>query len=113
MDGLSKVEDLDRRLRIEQNNRVRDAAGQMTASWSEMATVWCSWRRASARETLAAAEVSAAITDVFEILYSPNVADVDPTCRLVFNGRNYDVVSAEEVGRRDRIRITASARADK
>lgn len=108
-----RSESLDRRITLQRATTTRDEAGQIIKSWGELATVWASRRRASARETLAAAEVSAAITDVFECRRDSAWADLSPLDRLVFEGRIYDVVSVDEIGRREGLRIAAVARADK
>ena len=109
--GLAAGE-LDRIVLLERGVGVRDQSGQIVMTWSPIATVWASWRRASARETLAAAELQAAVTDVFVIRYSADVAALDPKCRLTFDGAVYDIAEVTEVGHRDGLRIVASARAD-
>jgi SPP1 family predicted phage head-tail adaptor len=103
---------LDRRVVLQRASFVRDATGQPIASWSTIATVWASWRRASARETLAAAEVAATVTDVFEIRWSSDVADLNPKDRLSYDARTYDIAAVDEIDRRVGLRITAAARRD-
>lgn len=103
----------DRRIRIERATTIQDAgSGQEVPSWGLLAERWASWRRASARETLASAEMSAAVSDVFEILWSQQVADLSPKDRVIYDGRTYEIVEATEIGRREGIRIAAIARAD-
>lgn len=58
------------------------------------------------------AEVGATITARFRIRWSPDVAALSPVWWLVFEGRNFDISGAKEIGRRDGIEITASARAE-
>lgn len=101
-----------RRISIEMPSPYQDETGQEVARWAPVASVWASWRRASARETLAASEVSAEATDIFECLWSNLVADVDSKCRLVFKGRVYDISAVTEIGYREGLRIQAAARAD-
>lgn len=108
-----KAGPLDRRVTIERAQTVQDpGSGQEVETWHGFPPVSASWRRASARETLASAEVSAAVSDVFEIRWSPVVADLNPKDRLIYDGRTYDIVEATEIGRRVGIRIGAVARAD-
>lgn len=104
---------LDRRVRFERLQGARDAAGQVVGGWHSIATVYAFWRPASAREQVAASEAAATVTDVFEIRYSSRLADLNPKDRLHFKGKDYQIVSAIELGRKAGIRITASARADK
>jgi SPP1 family predicted phage head-tail adaptor len=103
---------LDRRVSIESPSTYQDDTGQELARWSPVATVWAAWRRASARETLAAAEVSATVTDVFEIRWSNLVAAVDPKHRLIFEDRTYDIAEVTMIGRREGLRISASTRGE-
>jgi SPP1 family predicted phage head-tail adaptor len=102
-----------RRIRIERASTIRDPkSGERVPSWTLLAERWASWRPASARETLAAAEVSAQVTDVFELLWSTQLADLNPKDRLIFKGRVYDIAGVIEIGCREGIRITATARSD-
>lgn len=104
---------LDRRVTIERATTVQDAgSGQEVPTWHAFPPVSASWRRASARETLASAEVAAAVSDVFEIRWTPNLADLNAKDRLIYDGRTYDIVEATEINRREGIRIAAIARAD-
>jgi SPP1 family predicted phage head-tail adaptor len=101
----------DRRISIERASTYQDDTGQEVPRWLPVATVWASWRRASARETLAASEVSAEATDIFEILRSNLTAEVSPRDRVIFDGRTYDISAADPIGRQG-IRIQAAARSD-
>lgn len=103
---------LDRRITLRRATKVQDSLGQEGQTWSDLATVWASRRRASSRETLAAAEISAAITDVFEIRYDSLWSDLSPLDQVVFDDRSYDIASVEEIGRREGLRIAAVARAE-
>ncbi len=103
---------LDRRITLERATVTQDDTGQEIQSWSLLATISASWRRASARETLAAAEVSAAITDVFECRYDSGWSDLSPLDRLTYDGRTYNIVEVAQIGRREGLRIAASARAE-
>lgn len=103
---------LDRRITIERYTSVQNEYGEPVVTWTNLATVWASWRRASARETLAALEIAAAVSDVFEVRYSGTVSGITPKDRLVYGERNFDIVSVEEIGRREGLRINAIARAE-
>lgn len=104
---------LDRRITLQRYAVSYNAANEPDESWTpDAAPVWASWRRASARETLASAEVRAAVSDIFEIRYSAAVADLNPKDRLVYGGRTYDIAGVTEIGRREGLRIEAAARAD-
>lgn len=101
-----------RRIRIERYSLTRDEWNRPVEAWTELATVWASWRRATANERLASGQVGAQVTDIFECLWSPIVAEIDPKDRLLYAGRYYDIAEATEVGTREGMLIRASARSD-
>lgn len=104
---------LDRRITIRRRAVSADpVTGLPVEAWSDLATVWASWRRASARETLAAAEIGAQVTDVFEVRWSPMSSAITPLDRLIYQGREYNISDAREIGRRVGIRITGMARGE-
>lgn len=105
--------DLDRRITIRRATTAQDSgSGEEIETWADLATVWASWRRASARETLAAAEVAAAISDVFVCRWSPVTATITPKDRIVYGGKTYNIEAVAEVGRREGIELRGNARAD-
>ena len=104
---------LDRRITFLRYSIGYNADNEPVEAWTpDAAPVWASWRRASARETLAGAEVNAAATDVFEVRWSSSTSTINPKDRLIYQGRVYDIQAAAEIGRREGIRIDASRRAD-
>lgn len=103
---------LDRRIFIDRPTVTQNTLGEEITVWVQAARVWASWRRASARETLAGAEIAATVSDIFEIRYSSQVADVEPKWRLTYEGTEYDIETVDEIGRRVGLRIGAVARSD-
>ncbi len=102
----------DRRLTILRRTLTYDAHYQPTETFVQLSEVWASWRRATANERIAAGQVSADVTDIFEILWSPALAALDATHRLRFAGRDYDVTEVTEIGFHEGLLIRAAARAD-
>lgn len=102
---------LDVRVTLQRATTTTDTWGAETPTWSDLATVWASQRRASARETLAAAELSASVSDVFEVRRSSEISDLGPLDRVVWSGRVYDVVEVTPLGRFG-LRIAAVARGE-
>lgn len=88
-----------------------DNYGAEILTWADLDTVFASWRRATARETLAAAELTAAVSDVFEIRRSNSVASLGPKDRLIWRGRTYDILNVERIGWHG-LRIAAVARGE-
>lgn len=105
--------DLDRRLRIERAVLTRDGFGEEIAVWGLLAGVWAGKRDVSDRERIASAEVAAEITTRFVIRWSPDVADVNPKDRIVFDGRIFDISGVKEIGRREGLEVSAAARAER
>lgn len=104
---------LDRRITFLRYSLTFNADNEPIEAWTPDASpVWASWRRASARETLASAEVNATATDVFEVRWSTSVSTINPKDRLQYQGQVYDIAAVVEIGRRDGLRIDASRRAD-
>lgn len=109
---MLRAQEYDRQITLERYGVTYDEWNQPVAGWTILATVWASWRRASARETLASAEINATATDVFEIHYSSEVADLNPKDRLIYEGQTYNIAAVAEIGRREGLRIDASRPTD-
>lgn len=75
--------------------------------------VWAQKTDASDSERVRAQQVGATITSRFLIRYSSQVRSVDPTYRIEFEGRAYDISAVKDVGFREGLEITATARAEK
>lgn len=105
--------DLDRRITIRRATVVQDpGSGENIETWADLLTVSASWRRASAAEQLAAAEIAATVTDIFEVRWSSDVADVNPMDRVAYQGREFNLSEVTEIGRRKGLRLRGTARAE-
>lgn len=110
---MIKAGDLDRRVTIRRATTTIDpGSGQQIEAWVDLMTLSASWRRASAREVLAAAEIQAIVTDVFVVRWSATTATITPEDRLVYQGREYNLAEATEMGRREGMMLRGSARAE-
>lgn len=112
-----KPEALDRRITLQRATFAQDETGQEVPTWANLVatgdgSIAASWRRASARETLASSEVAAAVSDVFEVRYDSAWSDLNPKDHLLYNGKTYEIAEVAEIGRREGLRIGATARAD-
>lgn len=111
--GSLKAGELNRRITLLRYGVTgKDDYNNPIEGWTTLATVWASWRRATARETLAASEIGASVSDVFEIRYSSAVVSLDPKDRLTYQGRTYNIGGVTEIGFREGLRVEATARAD-
>lgn len=108
-----KPESFDRTIRIERATITQDpGSGENVETWGDLATVQAGKHDVSDRERLAASEVQAELTTRFTIRWDSTVASVNPKDRVIFEGRTYNIVAVREIGRREGLEISASARAD-
>ena len=103
---------LDREITLERYSLTYNEDNEPIEGWSVLATVSASWRRASATETLASAQISATATDVFECRYSDELSELTSIDRLTYDGHTYNIASVSEVGRRRALLIEATRQAD-
>jgi SPP1 family predicted phage head-tail adaptor len=104
---------MDRRIRIERATATDDgftSAG--TVTWSLLAEVWAEVTPISDGERWRAGEVAAHVTHRFRIRYSSTVAGITPADRIIYQGDAFNISGVKEIGRRQKLEITASARAD-
>jgi SPP1 family predicted phage head-tail adaptor len=88
-------------------------SGENVETWATLAAdVFAEKHDVSDGERVAAAEVSATITTRFQISWADEYSDLNPTDRLVCDGRTYDIWAVKEIGYREDLEITASARAE-
>lgn len=87
-------------------------SGQQIEAWSPLSTEWASWRRASAREQLAASEISATVTDVFELAHTSVTASVTPLDRVEYEGCQYNLEEVTEIGFREGVMLRGNARGE-
>lgn len=106
---------LDRKITIERfgvGSPATNDFGEPSGSWGTLSSVWAKRETISDGERWRAGEINAQITDRFVIRYSTDVSDVDPTDRIAWEGRVYNIFGVKEIGRREFIEITAAARND-
>lgn len=103
---------LDRRIQILRASKTTNSLNEEIETWPVLTTVWAAKRDVSDGERMRAQEVEAEITTRFTLRWSSAVADVNPKDRVLYAGKTYDIFSVKEIGRRDGIEITATARSD-
>jgi SPP1 family predicted phage head-tail adaptor len=104
---------LDRRIVIERAALTANAFGEGVPTWAPLAEVWAHKQDVSDKERQQSAEVSAEITTRFRIRWSPDVATLNPKDRIVFDGRTFEIWGVKEIGRREGLEISATARAER
>lgn len=108
-----KAGELDRRVTLQARALTKNAFNEDVESWPDFATVWASYQPVRDAERFRAAEVAASITARFQIRWATALRGLDPTWRLTFDGRSFDIVAVKEIGRREGLEISATARAER
>lgn len=110
---MLRAGDLNRRVALSRPTTTKNGFNEDVVSFAPVATVWSSYQPLSDAEQRRAAEVGATMTARFQIRRSTTVVDCDPTWRLEFDGRAFDIVGVKEIGLREGLEISAVARGEK
>jgi SPP1 family predicted phage head-tail adaptor len=100
---------LDRRVRLERRVEETDDSGQSVPRWLPLAEVWARVEPLGGREGFGQQQWVATGDVRFTIRWRP---DVTPLHRVIHGGREFDVVSVAEDGRREALLIIARGRAE-
>lgn len=104
---------LDRKISLLRASRVQDSGtGEEIETWSILANVWAGKKDVSDGERMRASEVSAEISTRFVIRWDSAWADINAKDRIQYETRVFDIFSVKEIGRRQGLEITGTARAD-
>lgn len=107
-----KTGELDRRIIIKRAETSTDDFNTPVETFYEFSIVWANAKPISDGERAAAGQTIAAKSYRFTIRYSTTVSSIDPKDRIEFDGREYDIGGVKEIGRREFLEITATARAE-
>lgn len=103
----------DRRITILRASHARNAMNEKVAVWTPLGVPrWAAFTPVSDGERFRAGETLAQQKARFTILYCAEMASVDPRDRVQFDGHVWDINGVKEVGRRQELEITATARAE-
>jgi SPP1 family predicted phage head-tail adaptor len=100
---------LDRRITIQGVSLADDGYGGQVETWSTVATPWAQFLPGGGNEKFASAQVYAETQARFRIRWR---AGITPTNRVVFDGKTWDVLAVDEIGRREGLELRVKARAD-
>jgi len=87
---------LTERVTLQSRSVVKDAYGQDSITWTDVATVWARVRALSAREFFSAAQVQQEQT--LKVMIRQR-ADVQPTWRLLWQDRAHDITGVIPIER--------------
>jgi SPP1 family predicted phage head-tail adaptor len=103
---------LDTRIIITRATTSVDEFNTPVETFGEIACVWAHAEPVRDGERMQAGQTIANKAYRFTIRYSSDVSDVDPRDRITFDGRDYDINGVKQIGRREGLEITATARAE-
>ena len=104
--------DLDRRITIQRTTTTLNDFNEPIETWTNYVTISAKCSDPSSAERYRAQEVGAEIDMRFTIRWSPDVRDVNPRDRVLFDGREYNITGVRNIGRLQWREIVAVARAD-
>ena len=96
--------ELDRKITVERAMAVTSGTGEVTHTWATFATIWARRVPIKADEYFTAQQVNAPVDARFQIRWRDGL---DSAMRLVYDGKTYDILSIQEIGRREGYDILA------
>ena len=97
---------LDRRVILQQPTSTVNDYGERTVAWSTYATVWASIeRKPSASQQTSAEQVVSFQSVTFMIRNSSQVALLSPSYRISYDGKYYEILGVQELGRNEQLRV--------
>lgn len=112
MDQGSKMGRTDRRIQFRRCSLTSGPLGQVETWADHGAPVWASYAPVGGAERWAAGQVQATRMARFTMRWSDLTSGIDAKDRLTFDGREWTIVSADEIGRRNGVELVAVAEAD-
>ena len=99
----------DRRITLLREAQV-DNHGDVQTAFTNVCTVWGSYRPLRASERFAQSGNLAQAEVEFQILYSSDVSWLSPADRLSFDGAEYEIIEVTEIGRQKGLSVIAKRR---
>ena len=105
---------LDRRITLQKLTLgTLNAVGEAEEVYTEIGSVWARVMNVKGDEIQGSSEIKGRMTKKFQVRYSTDILDLNTKGRVVFDGVTYEIDSpAFELGRREGLEFTATARAD-
>jgi len=93
------LNNLDKRVRIEQNTPTQSTSGEMIDAWSVYRVVYAALAPVSGGERFQGHQVHADANIAMTCRY-PAAPDLTPAMRVLYNGRTFDILAALNWGER-------------
>ena len=105
---------LDRRITLQTAAPVQSASGEQTFDWAHAVSqdLWAQWLPAGTREAWQAQERLASYVDGVFRMYDLAPRPAPEACRILFDGRVFDIKPYIEIGRREGLEIPVVARGE-
>jgi SPP1 family predicted phage head-tail adaptor len=100
---------MDRRIIIQRATVTQDDHGEPIETWATLDTVWAQYLPGGGDERYSGQQVFAETQCRFRIRHR---AGIKPTDRVSYEGREYDILAVDPIGRREGLEIKAKARAE-
>lgn len=104
---------MDRRVNVLRAAKSKDGFNADVLTWHPFASRWAEAVPVNDAERLRAGEVLGQKKYRFVLRSDPDTRTIDHRDRLTFDGLEYDINGVKEIGRREFVEITATARAQK
>lgn len=89
---------LDRRITIQRKAESKDSSGGAVTTWKDLSKVWASKADQGGREFRAAGTLLSETDSVVTIRHFTGLTTAD---RINYGGKNFDILSIGEIGRRE------------
>lgn len=103
---------LDRRITIQRQDVSQSESGAEVVRWVDVATVYAKKKETAGYERFASAQFVGRAAKQFLIRWSSEVAGITTKHRVIFDGREHDIVDVREVGRREGIELDCTVRSE-
>ena len=102
---------LDRRITLQRPNSIGNDYGEKVVTWLTYATIWAAIdRKPSATERVSGEQMLSFQQVVFMIRYSTTVNILEASHRVAYDGKVYNVLGVQEVGRQEQLRVITELR---
>lgn len=99
---------LDRLITLQGKTSTQDDHGGVVEAWAKVADIWAQYLAGGGNERFASAQVYAETQGRFRIRWRSGVT---PQHRIVFDGKEWDIIAVDEIGRRTGLELKVKARA--
>jgi len=96
---------LDRRITLQGATESQSDSGEIIYTWGNVATVWAELVSAKGNERFANAQLIGKAITTFRFRYSTATKVITTKHRVVYDGREYDIVDVREPKRRETLEI--------